>query len=300
MNEVYEISQGQRDTIPPVPEGDPVTMARNQAGAFWSLLQNAQKYELENWPLVNVGDGGDTCCVRSGSLVRFEGYAALAYGIQGFAWYCWGHGMWNLTSNQPAPSYEFVTEINHDARGWASVLRNAEQVGLLSSGWEMDRQGAVNVSGASVVVEMSDDVLVGVLMPKGSASQGKGHLLVVDKRVGNYTKDTPPRNVSLTLNRKVTAMSVAKVGRRRPLRSSVSGQTVTLELAGGQGALIRIGGAELESVVRLKPWTFRADAAMPKKEQTNFPPDSFNFLKPVATQPERLQHAKQHRHRCLT
>ena len=164
MNEVYEISQGgQRDTIPPVPEGDPVTMARNQAGAFWSLLQNAQKYELENWPLVNVGDGGDTCCVRSGSLVRFEGYAALAYGIQGFAWYCWGHGMWNLTSNQPAPSYEFVTEINHDARGWASVLRNAEQVGLLSSGWEMDRQGAVNVSGASVVVEMSDDVLVGVL-----------------------------------------------------------------------------------------------------------------------------------------
>eukprot|EP01043_Picozoa_sp_COSAG02_P013756 COSAG02_NODE_556_length_20390_cov_88.575230_2_plen_1290_part_00 len=293
MNEVYEISQGGKgDTAPAVPQGNPVAMARKQAGAFWTLLQNAQKYDLENWPLINVGDGGSTCCVRSGSLVRFEGYAALAYGITGFAWYCWGHGMWNLTSDQPSPSYEFVKDINLDAQAWASVLRKSDNVGILSSGWDLSAQGAVNVSEASIIVEMSEDLLVGVFTPKTSGGTPECHLLVVDKRVGNYTEDTPPRNVSLRLSSKIAGVRPVKLGRHQKLRYTISGRDVSLELSGGQGALLRVSGSQLSSALELKPWTFRTDAAMPKKEQTNFPPDSFNALKPVEAQPERLHQGR--------
>ena len=118
-----------------------------------------------------------------------------------------GHGIWNLTSSQPAASYEFVKEINLDAQAWASILRNSENAGIISSGWDLSAQGAVHTTNGTIVVDMSEDLLVGVLTPKRSLVGGptvESHLLVVDKRVGNYSRDTPPRNVSLQLSTVVT------------------------------------------------------------------------------------------------
>lgn len=59
------------------------------------------------------------------------GYTALAYHMKGLAWYCWGQGMWNLTSDSPAVAYPIVSRVNTDARAWWPLLRTGEHRGLL-------------------------------------------------------------------------------------------------------------------------------------------------------------------------
>ena len=54
-----------------------------QLGGYESWTVKSGRFGLQNFPLVNIGDGGDTGLIRSSSLVRFQGYSAVAYGAKG-------------------------------------------------------------------------------------------------------------------------------------------------------------------------------------------------------------------------
>ena len=50
----------------------------------------AQRYRLSPWPLFALGDGGGVRNLASASLVRIQVYSAIAYGMKGLYYYCWG------------------------------------------------------------------------------------------------------------------------------------------------------------------------------------------------------------------
>merc|ERR1719321_1138920 len=88
-------------------------------------MDKSNRFGLKFWPLINVGDGGDTGLLRSDSLVRFQAYASLAYGALGLNWYCWGRGIWNLTADAPTSIYETVRSVNlrlNAGKHWSTAL----------------------------------------------------------------------------------------------------------------------------------------------------------------------------------
>jgi hypothetical protein len=80
---------------------------------FESNQYIAQRYRLLPWPLFALGDGGGVHTLASPSLVRVQVYSALAYGMKGLYYYCWGEGIWNVTTQfygpgNPTPNYNVV------------------------------------------------------------------------------------------------------------------------------------------------------------------------------------------------
>ena len=89
-----------------------VKAAAAQLGGYDHWLSESERFGLLHFPL-NIGDGGDTGLVRSTSLVRFQAYAALAYGAKGLNRGTAGaNGAWNLTANAPSPIYPVLKETN--------------------------------------------------------------------------------------------------------------------------------------------------------------------------------------------
>ena len=66
----------------PLNASEVVKAAAAQLGGYDHWLSESERFGLLHFPL-NIGDGGDTGLVRSTSLVRFQAYAALAYGAKG-------------------------------------------------------------------------------------------------------------------------------------------------------------------------------------------------------------------------
>ena len=69
-----------------------------------------------------AGGGGSITDIVSDSLVRLQVYAALSFGARGLYYYCWGHGIWNISSGDqfhvrgtPTPNYAVVKAANADA-----------------------------------------------------------------------------------------------------------------------------------------------------------------------------------------
>ena len=93
------------------PTGNASSMASSLLGTFDDWSSKSRRYDLKFWPLINVGDGGDTGFVRSKSLVRFSAYSSLAFNAKGLNWYCWGRGIYNLTSDEPSEIYDEVKHV---------------------------------------------------------------------------------------------------------------------------------------------------------------------------------------------
>lgn len=151
---------------------------------FDSWVSKSSRYGLRFWPLINVGDGGDTGLVRSESLVRFSAYSSLAYGAKGINWYCWGRGIYNLTTDSPTPIYDVVKNVNTKVLSWADdLLRYPVFEGVFHTGTNVSGPASSTWSPSpdTLVTDMSEDLLVGVMTRDDDAD---GVLLVVvDKRV---------------------------------------------------------------------------------------------------------------------
>eukprot|EP00939_MAST-03C_sp_MAST-3C-sp1_P000606 g606.t1 len=187
------------------PGGDANAMASALLGSFDDWTSKSDRYDLKFFPLINVGDGGDTGFVRSRSLTRFSAYAAVAYGAKGLNWYCWGRGIYNLTSDSPSPIYSTVRDVNSRIREWGAQLLAYEGfegafhtgnavVGPASSSW--------SPASDALVTNMSDDLLVGVLsiQKRWVAEDGRRLFVVVDKRVDtSLNGGGPERIVTVTL-----------------------------------------------------------------------------------------------------
>ena len=175
-------------------------------------------------------------------------------------------------SGQPSPIYQTAREVNADASKWGDVLlggdfRFASAYNSPGS-WGADGQ-LVGPTGDSVpsehtlVTGISERLLATAFLP--ATPSATAYVFVVSKDVSPYLPAVAPRNVSLSLHRCVVGASVETPGRQgrtgfdfgagAPTRrghvrrhfaavgSSASGAvTVTVELAGGGGALVRLSG----------------------------------------------------------
>ena len=146
-----------------------------------SYIQNAEvdlRFGLDSWPLSHIGDGQGPLNssnpdisdppannVRSDSLVRWMGYAALAYGATGLNWYCWSGGIyWTARAKgehgpgRPSPMYQTVKEINADAGTWGDELlgNGFGFSGALHTGWMgVFKKGGGRPTSKTIVTSMS-------------------------------------------------------------------------------------------------------------------------------------------------
>ena len=162
------------------PTGNASSMASSLLGTFDDWSSKSRRYDLKFWPLINVGDGGDTGFVRSKSLVRFSAYSSLAFNAKGLNWYCWGRGIYNLTSDEPSEIYDEVKHVNTKILSWAdAILRHENFQGTFETGTNVTALRSKKPSNDSFIHSMSDDLLVGVMTNRS----GDVLLIVVDKRV---------------------------------------------------------------------------------------------------------------------
>ena len=249
-----------------------------QLAGYEAWAAKGARFGLAQFPLVNIGDGGDTGLVRSSSLVRFQGYAALAYGAKGLMWYCWGRGAWNLTAGAPTAIYGTLAEVNHRVNGWSDALLAFPRFeGAFHTGWAAPSKSARSPGRGALVEAMDDALLVGVLgLDDTSGSGGGVHggsdgdtasllLVVVDKRVSGLLPAAAVRTVSITLAASVASVEVVGDG-RGPVPSlgarRSAAVSLSLSLAGGDAALLKLtGGAAMQALARALPqWRYSRSA----------------------------------------
>ena len=210
-------------------------LAQQQMANFAGNALVDERFGLDSWPLFHVGDkqpDAKSNNVRSDSLLRWMAYSAIAYGATGLNYYCWGGGLWfhNNDPNKPGkPTSMYATarEVNADAIAWGDELlgNGFGFVGALHTGFVNEHDGGGSPSPSSIVTSMSDDLLVGIFLPRGDSdvaveslsNSGRtdapaAYLFVVDKRVGGQLARMPARNVTLRLHQSVGRAAVASPG----------------------------------------------------------------------------------------
>ena len=221
-----------------------------------------ERYMLDPWPLFALGDGGDIAVLRSDTLVRVQVYAALAYGARGLYYYCWGHGIWNMPpGNQqggrgsPTVNYPTVKATNADAAVWGAILIGSRHVGAIRSAPVEGDHSVVAMVGLAVE-SMDGGLLVGVF--SDGSSSDNGYLMVVDLRSSMNQGGISPRQASLTVAASCQA-TVVKGGpdgwsSLHPHTPAVGSQQhsgkMTLTLAGGGGALLKVSGKGCGEILR--------------------------------------------------
>ncbi len=245
---------------------------------FESNQYIAQRYRLLPWPLFALGDGGGVHNLASASLVRVQVYSALAYGMKGLYYYCWGNGIWNVSApgantgaapGTPTPNYNVVRAINKDAAVFGKALLKANHLGAI-------RTPATTLSRALTpaaflpVTEMDDELLVGVFST--TAEIGTSFLMVVDTRTAIRNKtlevsgDLPARKAKLTLNSECShgvaliaggAGGYEQIAQNEAGRHAVNHSEITLSLVAGGGTLVKLTGSECSAAVaRVRQWRF--------------------------------------------
>lgn len=212
--------------------------ASEQAAEFCRQLRKLRDgcahYGLTPWPMLNV------CGVASDSLVRFQVYASLAYGAQGIWYFTYrdglrkGHGGTTDKEVREAllPSWQVAAETNRQVAAWGPDLLGRGCAGVFSTAPHTLRTAPPGPG--AVVVDMSDDLLVGVLLdnPKSPVA------MVVDCRVSKEPGAMGDREVHVRFADAVESIVVVDQRRTR----SLGGTVAKLVLRGGEGRLLVLEG----------------------------------------------------------
>lgn len=208
---------------------------RMYCDTFDSLRASCEATGVTPWPMINA-DGADV----SDSTLRFPVYAALAYGAQGM-WYftyrncCCAYPEASPGSEDYATALASTTRLypvtkttNWRLREWGPDLLGRVSSRRFATGWPIE--SAPRPTADALVTAMDDDLLVGIL----TRDDDLPIAIVVSKRVGKQFGGCPPRDVTVTFS--------TAVGRTRveDLTGAREGNVVTLSLAGGEGAMVRL------------------------------------------------------------
>ena len=150
----------------PLNASEVVKAAAAQLGGYDHWLSESERFGLLHFPL-NIGDGGDTGLVRSTSLVRFQAYAALAYGAKGLNRGTAGataRGTSPPTRRRPStPSSKKLTSASTLVAGRRRCWRRPgrarstrDGAGPVASSWPP--------TAGALVEAMDDNLLAGVLL----------------------------------------------------------------------------------------------------------------------------------------
>jgi len=158
-----------------------------------------ERFQQKLWPLLNLPSQG-----VSPAKVRFQAYAALAYGSKGLFWFCWrSGGGWDHKADSPGTTmaYPALKAVNTRARAWAEpILSHPRFEGAYHTqsvgGWSGPETSTHTPSEKGIVTVMSDDLFVSVLA--GETTEDSLLLVLVDKEVREDDKKI--RDVALHLN----------------------------------------------------------------------------------------------------
>jgi hypothetical protein len=246
------------------PGSNATQMAYSQLMMYQANAYVAQRYRLRSWPIFALGDGGFIKDITSDSLIYLQVYGALAFGAKGLDYYCWGNAIWRVTVNGSSfakgvamSTYPHVRTANIDAQRWGTQLFNTTHHGVISTfigthnDTEMpshhrplahDRLGPAPGVGLPVIA-MDAQLVAGVF--SDTRISESGFLMFVDCRVSLTAGKVPSRTVSITLAPACQpALAPSGSGTRPPSAFSWSHvtDTVTLTLAAGMGALVKVEG----------------------------------------------------------
>jgi hypothetical protein len=219
-----------------------------------AMRQDCKKYNLIMWPMW-WADG-----LKGDSLIRFQIYAALAYGADGY-WMFTGRPLWNPRASFATPTeaeaaksmmYPVIQKANKRALRWAPLLQDSEATEIFSSivttndiaaGKTNTIAGAMLPGAGKRITAMDENVLVGILKKPGQPDMA----MVVDVRLSKNFQGLPARKVSLQFDDGVKRLVVvsgdqdppdllAKMLRRN--QTTIDGNKLTLELEAGEGQLV--------------------------------------------------------------
>lgn len=202
--------------------------------AVQKLRVDCLKYNLIPWPMFNVAG------VESDSLIRFQIYSSLAYGAQGIWYFMYvgglqdgrGHETVEQVKENLFPTWEVAAQENHQVAAWGERLLGRKCAGIFHTGWLPDHAAAPSES--KLIVEMSDDLLVGILTQPGEPVMA----IVVDKRVDKQFGAIPEREVEVKFADAVTEIRVPEDKKTR----SIVGNAIKLKLQAGGGQLLVLKG----------------------------------------------------------
>jgi len=268
------------------PDASAEEQARQYASTYASWSRQCRDQGVIFWPMFNVT--GPRCklgpdmggYLPSDSLVRFPGYAAIAYGAEGIWYFIYNSGaLQHLGPHETpqaarralTPLYQIGKRMNLRIASWGPRVLGRTSTGLFGTSFgakaptwpfaedlgEFPNPEALARPAPGKLVEgMDDDLLVGVLTKRGEAPLA----MVVDCRVSKEWRDVPSREVTVHFAPQVTSINVLEgdrpVGRalcRPPLRVArdgdralQQGSTITLRLEAGGGQLLELAGRDLD------------------------------------------------------
>ena len=245
-------------------------LARQYAATYAGWSRQCRDQGVIFWPMFNVtGSRGKLGpdmggYLPSDSLVRFPGYAAIAYGAEGIWYFIYNAGALQHLGPHKTPEaarraltplYQVGKRMNLRIAAWGPRVLGRTSTGLFGTSFgakapawpfaedqgEFPNPEALARPAAGKLVEaMDDDVLVGLLTRRGEAPLA----MVVDCRVSKEWRDVPARQVTVRFAPQVSSINVLEGGRSR----AHEGSTVTLRLESGGGQLLELKGRDLEAL----------------------------------------------------
>ena len=209
---------------------------------FCSTLEqnraDANRYDMAIWPI-------GTCSGATPAQMRFQGFAALAYGAQGL-WYFHVGGVLRAgegPSWQPQGAYESMRAAHAEVVPCGRQLLGHRSLGVFHNKAE-DIRGAWAPGEGRLIEAMDEDLLAGVLVPEAAFLRGMREdvkMIVADKRTRE--PDGAARAVRVKFAphvRGVEAFSAGEAPAWRALARDADGWTPLPPLRGGQGVLLRL------------------------------------------------------------
>ena len=215
------------------------------------LRKASNRLNMIPWPMFNVTG------VESDSLIRFQPYACLAYGAQGIWYFTYACLIERDDDGAPLPTpgYAVVRDVNARVEAWGPELLGRRSTGVFTTGLETEE--ALPPGDGLLVRSADDDLLVGVL------TRNKADVLamVVDTRGTPGPEQPPDREVSVTFDRAVGAVTVVPAPGTE--ERTVDGQSVRLSLPAGGGQLLRLRGDGVRELAERLERTRKPAADMP-------------------------------------
>ncbi len=205
-----------------------------------TLRDGCRRYDLTPWPMFNV------CGVESDSLLRFQVYAALAYGAQGLWYFTYADGLRKGTGGDSPeevrqallPVWTDAAAANRRVAAYGPLLLGRHCAAVVHSSPGLARGGRPRATG--LITGLSDGLLAGVLTKAGE----RPLVLLVDTRTSKLRDATPARQAEIHFHAAVTAIDViSEAG-----VTTLSGPVTRLTLRGGEGMLLALQGSGLDEL----------------------------------------------------
>ncbi|MBI5833810.1 MAG: hypothetical protein HZB16_16075, partial [Armatimonadetes bacterium] len=228
--------------------------ARSYAQTYWDYSRACQANGVLFWPMFNAAPPNPATPV-SDSLLRYPAYLALAYGAEGYWYFCYNSDSLQKLGPHKTPeeavaartaNWPVAREVNQRALPWGRRVLGRTSSGLFgtaftggNASWPFPEPAAKLPAGLNppaagkLITGMSSDLIVGIL----TSDDARPLAMVVNARVSKVAGELPDRPVTVTFAPAVRGIRVLGAG-----DWTQPGSTVKLMLQPGGGQMLELDG----------------------------------------------------------